>query len=79
LGGDVMVSSKDVIAIFDLRMTEMAHDTQQFLKKSKEDGQIIVIDPNDSKSFILTNDHIYYSPISSLTLKKRAGYLDEFE
>lgn len=74
-----MVSSKDVIAIFDLRMIETANDTMNYLEKSKQEGHIITIDPDDSKSFVVTNDHIYYSPISSLTLKKRAGYLEEIE
>lgn len=79
LGGDVMVSSKDVIAIFDLRMQEDSDETTKYLKKADENGKIIIIDPDDTKSFVVTNENIYYSPISSLTLKKRAAYMEELE
>ncbi|UOF91761.1 DUF370 domain-containing protein [Fodinisporobacter ferrooxydans] len=79
LGGDVMVSSKDVIAIFDLRMKEESEETAKYLQKVEKNGKIVMIDPDDSKSFVVTNDYIYYSPISSLTLKKRASYMDELE
>ncbi|WP_018131398.1 extracellular matrix regulator RemB [Effusibacillus pohliae] len=79
LGGDVMVSSKEVIAIFDLKMKEAADSTQEFLKVAEEEGFVVVVDENESKSFVVTNRKVYFSPISSLTLKKRAGFLEDLD
>ena len=74
-----MVSSKDVIAIFDVKMKDSASSTAEFLKVADEEGFVISIDPEDIKSFVVTNERVYYSPISSLTLKKRAGFVDELD
>lgn len=79
LGGDVMVPSKEVIAIFDVKMKYSSESTKEFLQIADEEGFVVVIDPHESKSFVLTNRHVYFSPISSLTLKKRAGFLTDFE
>ncbi|GAX88719.1 extracellular matrix regulator RemB [Effusibacillus lacus] len=79
LGGDVMVPSKEVIAIFDLKMKESADATREFLNVAEEEGFIVVIDENESKSFVVTNRKVYFSPISSLTLKKRAGFVAELD
>lgn len=74
-----MVSSKDVIAIFDTRLADQSTSTQEFLKVADEEGFVIVIDKNESKSFVVTSKNVFYSPISSLTLKKRAGFIDELD
>lgn len=77
LGGDVMVPSKEVIAIFDIKMKYSSESTKEFLDVADEEGFVVVIDPNESKSFVLTTRKVYFSPISSLTLKKRASFLEE--
>jgi hypothetical protein len=79
LGGDVMVQSKDVIAIFDLKMKYSSDSTKEFLNVADEEGFVVTIDENESKSFVVTSKKVYYSPISSLTLKKRAGFVSELE
>ncbi|ASS73547.1 DUF370 domain-containing protein [Tumebacillus algifaecis] len=79
LGGDVMVQSKDVIAIFDLKMKYSSDSTKEFLNVADEEGFVVMIDENESKSFVVTSKKVYYSPISSLTLKKRAGFVSELE
>ncbi|MFD2170649.1 extracellular matrix regulator RemB [Tumebacillus lipolyticus] len=79
LGGDVMVQSKDVIAIFDLKMKYSSDSTKEFLNVADEEGFVVTIDENESKSFVVTTKKVYYSPISSLTLKKRAGFVSELE
>ncbi|MGZ4106969.1 MAG: extracellular matrix regulator RemB [Tumebacillaceae bacterium] len=79
LGGDVMVQSKDVIAIFDVKMKYSADATKEFLNVADEEGFVVVIDQSESKSFVVTTRKVYYSPISSLTLKKRAAFVSELE
>lgn len=75
IGGDVVVRAKEVITILDINGTKLDKNT----KKNNEfdinisKGTVVKIS-NDIKSIIITNDKIYYSPISSLTLKKRACF-----
>ncbi len=79
LGGDVMVQSKEVIAIFDVKMNYSSDSTKEFLDVADEEGFVVVIDENETKSFVVTTRKVFYSPISSLTLKKRAGFVSELE
>lgn len=74
-----MVPSKEVIAIFDLKTQDASDSTKEFLNVAEEEGFVVVIDQNESKSFVVTNRKVFYSPISSLTLKKRAGFISELD
>lgn len=81
LGGNVVVSKNDIIAILDLEACNHSAYTKNFLKMSEEDGFVIKISEDEPKTFILTEKRkktvIYLSPISSMTLFKRAGFIDE--
>lgn len=73
IGGDIVVRDIDVIAILDVnhikRDSKKNHSFENQVKKHKE---VVKITDEDVKSFVITDKKIYYSPISSLTLKKRA-------
>lgn len=75
IGGDTVVSSCDVIAIFDVE-TKDKPTTRAFLEQEKLAGRVEIVDAAEVKSFVVTDTCVYCSPISSLTLKKRA-YLVE--
>jgi extracellular matrix regulatory protein B len=92
LGGDTVVSVKDVICIMDYSSSMNAKDTREFLKQLEQKNKIIKISNEDVKSFVITQSdiqskskdikksvitRIYYSPISSTTLFKRIGYIDD--
>lgn len=77
IGADVVVSLKKVIAIMDLRTAEKAVATQDFLSLSRTEKRVIDIADGDAKSLIVTDHEVYLSPISSMTLKKRADFLAE--
>ncbi|RCX16131.1 uncharacterized protein DUF370 [Anaerobacterium chartisolvens] len=81
IGGDVVIPVRNVIAILDIETTTVSKDTKEFLKVAEEEGFIQSISEDLPKSFIITeNDKkskIYLSPISSVTLQKRAGYISE--
>ncbi|WP_018923297.1 extracellular matrix regulator RemB [Salsuginibacillus kocurii] len=78
LGGDEVIRSKDVIAILDYDSNEADGITVEFLQaKSKQD--VIIISEDLTKSVVVTESYVYYSPISSLTLKRRAQVISEFE
>lgn len=67
-----MVSCKDVIGIFDIQTKDSA-TTQAFLHAAQTRETVEV---GEIKSFVVTDGKMYYSPISSLTLKRRARFMD---
>lgn len=81
LGGDVVISLKDIISIMDIESSSTSGDTKEFLKTAEDEGFIRRISEDEEKSFILTEKNkktiIYLSPISSVTLYKRAGFIDD--
>jgi len=81
LGKDVVVNLKNVIAIMDLETTTISKISKEFLAVAEEEGFIVNISDDLPKSFIITEvdkkSKIYISPISSVTLYKRAGYIDK--
>ncbi len=80
LGGDIVISTKDVISIMDIESSNLSNTTKEFLSIAEDEGFIRKISEDDPKSFILTEKNnktiIYLSPISSVTLFKRAGFID---
>lgn len=84
LGGDCVVSVKDVIAIMDMEKSTISQDTRNFLKISEEEGFIINVVENEMpKSFIIVQEksksRVYLSPISTNTLNKRNFLLKQFD
>ncbi|CDF58956.1 extracellular matrix regulator RemB [Thermobrachium celere] len=80
LGENVVIPLSEVIAIFDVNST-FNSDTRNFLKIAEEEGFVTRITDDPPKSFVLTERNkksiIYLSPISSVTLVKRTGFLNE--
>lgn len=80
IGGDVVVPMKNVIAIMDMETTTLSADTKNFLKVAEEEGFVEAISDDMPKTFIIMEidkkSKVYLSPISSVTLLKRAGYID---
>jgi hypothetical protein len=72
LGGDVIIRSKDIIAILNWDVQEQSQVTNSYLKEEERRKKKTVISEDYIKSIVLTNDEIYYSPVSSLTLNRRA-------
>lgn len=79
IGGDTVIPVKNIIAIMDLDKTTISKDTRDFLKIAEEEGFIETISSDLPKSFIITEidkkSKIYLSPISSVTLQKRSGFV----
>ncbi|SET72307.1 protein of unknown function [Natronincola peptidivorans] len=89
LGGEFVVNVKDIIAILDMESTLKSKYSKEFLKVCEEEGFIETISQEEPRSFIIVErvenksksnkgNHkitIYQSPISTLTLQKRAGFI----
>ena len=78
IGGDVVVRSAEVITIIDHNMT-VSKWMRKFLENKEERHQLISVSKEDTKSFVVTKDKIYCSPISFLTLKRRANFISSLE
>jgi hypothetical protein len=76
VGADVVVSIKRVISIMDLHSISHAEATREFLSLARTERKVVDVVSGNAKSMVLTADEIYLSPISSLTLKKRADFLN---
>ncbi|MDP4179880.1 MAG: DUF370 domain-containing protein [Bacillota bacterium] len=80
IGGDIALPIKNIIAIMDIETTTISKDSKEFLKIAEEEGFIESISDDLPKSFIITEidkkSKIYLSPISSITLQKRSGFIE---
>ncbi|MCK8824523.1 extracellular matrix regulator RemB [Fuchsiella alkaliacetigena] len=74
LGNDYMIPVKDVVLIADFESTD-SDDSRSFLQTAKEEDFIEDFAGDKAKSFIVTDETIYYSPISSKTLRKRMNFV----
>jgi hypothetical protein len=79
LGGDTIIRVSEIVAIFDLASERTSKISGQFLKAATQSGNVTFIDQDESKSFVITEKRVYYSPISSTTLKKRANFIQHLE
>lgn len=80
IGADVVIPVKNIIGIFDLENTTVSKDTKEFLKIAEEEGFIEAVSKDLPKSFIIAEidkkSKVFLSPISSVTLKKRTGFIN---
>ena len=76
LGDNVLVPLKEIIAIIDAKMEQSTESMKEFLQISDEEGFVVAIDEDEVKSYVVTTKKVYYSPISSLTLKKRSHFIE---
>lgn len=76
IGGEYIVPTKSVILILDYEKAVQNEDTALFLAKRQQDCETVRIADQPVKSLIFTEflgkKTLYYSPISSGTLLKRA-------
>ncbi|MCX7715067.1 MAG: DUF370 domain-containing protein [Clostridia bacterium] len=76
LGRDVLVNTKNVVAIFDMDNTTISKASRKFLSEAQQNGAVVNVSDELPKTYIVTNTNnttkVYISSISSATLLKRA-------
>lgn len=77
LGDNVMVRSSDVITILDRQLLKSSSIVNEFLDVQKD--RVVELSNGSTKSVVVTVDKVYYSPLSSSTLKKRSQHVSDFE
>ena len=80
LGQETVVRLEDIIGIFDLENATISKFTKQYLAAAEKKGRVINVSSELPKSFCVCKEgdeiKVYISQISSVTLKKRSGYID---
>ncbi|MDD6276294.1 MAG: DUF370 domain-containing protein [Clostridia bacterium] len=84
LGQDTVVTTDEIVGIFDLDTTTISKPTRDYLAQMERSGRVVNVSFELPKTFIITSKKgskektMYISPISSATLRKRiktASYL----
>ncbi|KIL36274.1 hypothetical protein SD71_08325 [Cohnella kolymensis] len=76
LGGEKIIRTSQLVAIFDISIEQSSKLSRQFVAQAQKNKEVETIGEEEPKSIVVTEQKVYYSPISSSTLKKRAHYLD---
>ncbi|MCC8016175.1 MAG: DUF370 domain-containing protein [Clostridiales bacterium] len=71
IGEDVVINSKKIIGIFDMDTSTVNKATRNFLAKAEKENKIIYVSYDLPKSFVVSEDKIYVSPLNTATLLKR--------
>ncbi|MDW7659035.1 MAG: DUF370 domain-containing protein [Bacillota bacterium] len=72
IGGTYAVSDKYILGVFDFDgTTQPGSDTIEYLRKAEMDSRVESVSPDLPRSFIVTLDRVYYSPIAATTIRRR--------
>lgn len=73
IGDDHVIQSKDVVAIIDHSLVSSSSIIEEMIFNQRKNRQVVETEDNQAKSIVITEDFIYFSPLSVFTLKKRAN------
>lgn len=83
IGKDIIIESKNIIAIFDTQTLQKKNSLENICKNLKISDKIVDVSDNNPKSLIITNKSNktkgYISNISSTTLGKRTSKYERME
>ncbi len=68
----MVLKAESIVAIIDHNSQDLSQENVNFLKAKKKQKVTIKVTEDKPKSFVITEDEVYLSPISSHTLKRRA-------
>lgn len=74
LGQDYVVSTRDIIGIFDIDTCTISKRTRAFLRHAEKEGATVTLSDELPKSFVIADfpaETVFISQISSKTLRKR--------
>ena len=72
IGGEYTLPSRFIIGIFDLEsVSSTQKDMIHFLSHMEKEEKVEYISEEIPRSVVVTNEKIYFTPISTMTLLKR--------
>ena len=82
LGQDTVVKTEEILGMFDLENSTISKITRQYLAQAEKAGRVVNVSMEMPKTFVICaapggQITVYISQISSATLRKRTGYLEE--
>ena len=82
LGQNTVIKISEVIGIFDMETSTISKSTRDYLGDAQKHGRIVNVSMEMPKSFVVCCDKnnkltVYITQISSSTLLKRTGFIDE--
>ncbi len=82
LGQDTVVKVEEIVGIFDIETSTISKASRKYLADAQKAGIVVNVSMEMPKSFVLCCDKkrkvtVYISQISSTTLLKRTGYMNE--
>jgi hypothetical protein len=82
LGSATVVTADSIVGIFDMDYCSISKRTRAFLKSAQHTGKVVNVAQDLPKSFVVAcgddgQTRVYISPVSTSTLRKRAGFLYE--
>ncbi|MBH0230239.1 DUF370 domain-containing protein [Halobacillus yeomjeoni] len=75
IGDDHVIQSKDVVAIIDRSLISSSTIIEEMIFNQRREKQVIESKDHQAKSIVITDEYIYFSPLSVFTLKKRANMM----
>ncbi|UOQ44735.1 DUF370 domain-containing protein [Halobacillus salinarum] len=75
IGDDHVIRSSDVVAIIDHSLVSSSSIIEEMIFNQRKNKQVVEAEENSAKAIVITNDFIYFSPLSVYTLKKRANMM----
>ncbi|MYL34427.1 DUF370 domain-containing protein [Pontibacillus yanchengensis] len=73
IGEDHVIESHDVISIIDYELFSSSSIVEEMIMNQRNNQRVFESPNAEAKSIVITKDYIYFSPLSVLTLKKRAN------
>ena len=82
LGQYTVVHTRDIVGIFDIDNSSVSRSTKDYLTQAQKRGWVVNVSEEIPQSFVVCRGgdgdiRVYISQISSSTLKKRTGFIDE--
>ncbi len=72
IGEEFVLKTQDITGIFDMDKTTVNKATRDFLARAQKENRVVLTSYELPKSFIISKDKIYISPLNTSTLLKRA-------
>lgn len=79
LGENIVIEMKDVVAIIDGDLLKDSPILNEFVNMNHDNKKIVEISNGTAKSIVVTKNKVYFSPLSTVTLKRRSQYVSELE
>ena len=72
LGGDTFVKTTEIIGVFDIDSATVSKKTRDFLEQKEKQKNVVYSNIYEfPRSFLVTDEKVFITPIASTTLNRR--------